>query len=257
MKRYNSYKTPSQFKVGMLVKWKPGLSNRRMPAADEIGIVSRVLDTPIFDANRKDAGNPYFHEPLDIAVAILDSDGEFIEFHYDSHRLQPVDDADCAPRLVAKLRELLKNLLTPNTFAVGDAVRWKEGLKNKKRPKDDEPAVVAEVLPEVIFDKSKDAGGQYFRGENFICLQILFFFACSISPPFRSEPLELKVAMLDDDDEFVIYHFDARRLEKVPPGDEAKMGTSRPSASRETHEEEGSRSGSDDDAPRGFPGGVD
>ena len=67
MKRYNLYKTVNAFKVGMLVKWKAGLSNRRMPTGDEIGIVSRVLETPIFDANRKDAGNPYFHGQLSVS----------------------------------------------------------------------------------------------------------------------------------------------------------------------------------------------
>jgi hypothetical protein len=60
VKRYNLYKTTHVFEVGQLVKWKSGLSNRRMPIGDDIGIVSRVLDTPIFDQNRKDAGNPYF-----------------------------------------------------------------------------------------------------------------------------------------------------------------------------------------------------
>jgi hypothetical protein len=185
-------------------------------------------------------------------VAILDSDGEFIEFYYDSHRIQFVEDADCAPRLVAKLRELLKRLLTPNTFAVGDAVRWKEGLKNKKRPAGDEPAVVAELLPEVVFDMGKDSGGQYFR-----------------------EPLEIKVALLDDDGEVVIYHFDARRLEKVPPEEEAKIAakaTRRPSVTRSRsrsrsgsegseseheheheHEPEPEPMADDEDAPKTFP----
>jgi len=50
-----------------------------------------------------------------------------------------------------------------------------------------------------VYDRTKDAGGQYFR-----------------------EPLQVKVALLDEDDEFVLYHFDPRRLERVPPGEEGK-----------------------------------
>eukprot|EP00727_Mastigamoeba_balamuthi_P010807 m51a1_g6349 hypothetical protein (242) ;mRNA; r:79196-80218 len=193
--KYEQFTTRAAFKPGDLVKWKAGLVNRRLPAPDSVAIVSRVYDQPIYDPHKKDAGNAYWREPLDIAIAIVDTEDEFVEFHFDSRRFQLVDEVDCAPRVVSRLRENLRLLHGPrHKFEVGDAVRWKPGMQNKRRPRIDEPAAVAEVLPEPVFDESKDAGGQYFR-----------------------EPLDIKIAILDDDGEFIVYHFDSRRFEPAPP----------------------------------------
>ena len=224
LKKFRLYATPPStgtWKVGTLCKWKPGMSNRRFPNYEDIGIVTSVLTTPISDPMKKDAGNPYFREPLDIVVGFIDPDKEFINFYFDSRRFQPVDEVDIAPRLVSQLKELQTRFVgeagapiavASQRFKVGDAVRWKDGLKNKKRPMNDEPAIVAEALSEPIFDLSKDAGGQYFR-----------------------EPLDLRIAMMDSDVEFVIYHFDSRRFEVVPPGQE---GVKRPKKRDEDEEED-------------------
>jgi len=77
------------FKPGNLVVWKKGLKNRAKPALDEPAIVVQVLETPLKDESKNDSGIPYFNEPLDLALGILDEDEDFIIFYYDRRRFQP------------------------------------------------------------------------------------------------------------------------------------------------------------------------
>ena len=76
---------------GMIVTWKPGLKNRRIPAYGKPGIVVSVLNTPVFD--EEESGSTYFREPLDIVIGVfLDSGehrGDFLVFHTSSERYQP------------------------------------------------------------------------------------------------------------------------------------------------------------------------
>ncbi len=89
--RYEEFTTEHDFKPGQLVRWKPGLRNRRSPDYGEAGIVISLLTEPVYDSN-PDSGSPYFREPLDILIAILDDDGEFLVFYYDKRRFEPVRD---------------------------------------------------------------------------------------------------------------------------------------------------------------------
>lgn len=77
------------FKAGDLVRWKPGLKNRKRPAEGEPAIVFEVLDTPLFDPDSDGAGTPYFREPLSIMLGVLDDDGDFLTFHFDARRFEP------------------------------------------------------------------------------------------------------------------------------------------------------------------------
>jgi hypothetical protein len=71
----------------------------------------------------------------------------------------------------------------------GMLVQWKQGLKNRKRPRPNEPAVVIEILEKPFYDEENGSGTPYFR-----------------------EPMNLVLGMADDDGEFIIYHYDARRF---------------------------------------------
>lgn len=86
-KRYTAFSDKEIFKSGELVKWKPGLRNKGGLNYDDFAIVVDVLQEPIFDPE-KDSGSPYFKEPLDMLVAFLDSDNDFIVLHVDSRRMQ-------------------------------------------------------------------------------------------------------------------------------------------------------------------------
>ena len=56
-------------------------------------MVREVLATPVFDEREQGrcAGSPYFGEPLNLVLAILDSDGDFLEFRYDGRRFEPAE----------------------------------------------------------------------------------------------------------------------------------------------------------------------
>lgn len=191
--RQRQYTATEQFRVGDLVMWKDGLDNRTVPRPNHPAIVTRVYPAPIFCGESRSAGHPLFREPLDIVVAHLDEDGDFMEFHLDSHRLHTVPESDCSSREVARLRSRQALFSAPHSFQVGDVVRWKEGFKNKKKPETGQPAIVLEVLPTPITDPTDEtAGNPYFR-----------------------EPLDVKLALLDSDGEMMVYHFDSRRFEAV------------------------------------------
>lgn len=189
--KQRQYCGTEQFHVGDLVVWKDGMDNRQAPRPNQPAIVTKVYPAPIYSNEERGAGHPLFREPLDIVVGFLDSDGDLIELHADSHRMCTAPASDFRPKDVAKLREMGEQFAAPHTFAPGDVVTWKRGFQNKKRPAASQPAVVIEVLEHPIIDPvDESAGNPYFR-----------------------EPLDVKLAIIDEDGEMLIYHFDSRRFE--------------------------------------------
>jgi len=88
-KLYKSLTTAEpQFSPGQIVEWKPGLQNKK---AYGPFVVIEVLDPPRIN-DEPHAGSPYFKEPLDVILGHLDDDGDFMCYHYDSRRLQPVTE---------------------------------------------------------------------------------------------------------------------------------------------------------------------
>jgi hypothetical protein len=78
-----------QFRKGQLVKWKPGLKNRRFPADGEPAIVRDVLIVPVFDPAETSASSQFFAEPLTLVIAIM-LDAEFSEYRVDGRRFEPI-----------------------------------------------------------------------------------------------------------------------------------------------------------------------
>lgn len=87
-----------KFQPGQFVKWKEGLSNRRRPAEGEPALVMEVLQEPVFDPKDPNAASPFFREPLDLVLGILDEDGEFLLYHFDSRRFEPFEEPRVAPK---------------------------------------------------------------------------------------------------------------------------------------------------------------
>lgn len=88
---YSQFTKRHSFQVGQLVRWKPGLRNRVRPLYDQPGIVIEILDEPVRDLEK--TGSSYYREPLDIVVGIIDEDGDFVFYHFDSGRFEPLPDA--------------------------------------------------------------------------------------------------------------------------------------------------------------------
>lgn len=95
---------------------------------------------------------------------------------------------------ILRLRDYQKKLSEKHSFAVGDLIKWKEGLRNKGIPKSEEPAVVVEVLDRINahFDEGKDSGTPYFK-----------------------EKLDLRIGVIDPDDDFVTFWVDSERFEPL------------------------------------------
>jgi hypothetical protein len=106
------------------------------------------------------------------------------EEQYDTHYTQ-------------NLRTVYKKLLDIHEFKVGDLVKWKEGLKNKKRPHLNQPAIVIELLGEPLRERQgEEAGSPYYR-----------------------EPLDIILGLFDDDHEFMMFYYDKRRFEPYSEGE--------------------------------------
>jgi len=80
------------FKPGDLVVWKKDLSNKARPALREPAIVMQVLEPPLRDQNKQDSGSPYFNEPLDLVLGLIDEDGDFVIFYYNKRRFEPYQE---------------------------------------------------------------------------------------------------------------------------------------------------------------------
>lgn len=84
-----SYNQVHYFRAGDLIQWKAGLSNRSLPRYGQPVIVLSASFEPVVLDDHRAAMTPAFRETLDIKVAVLDTDGEFIAYHYDSARFEP------------------------------------------------------------------------------------------------------------------------------------------------------------------------
>lgn len=103
-------------------------------------------------------------------------------------RMPPMEISE-AKEQAERLRDLYASFSKAHTFSKGALVQWKPGLRNKKKPQYNEPCIVIDVLAEPIYGKTDESGSAYFR-----------------------EPLDLIAGFIDDDGDFVVFHFDRRRF---------------------------------------------
>jgi hypothetical protein len=100
-----------------------------------------------------------------------------------------VEETPLNPKEIAvKLNDCYALFKVENQFAKGQLVKWKKGLKNRKYPRYEEPAVVLEVLDSPIYSGDPE----------------------SVSPYFR-EPLDIVLGVIIQDD-FEVFYYDRRRL---------------------------------------------
>jgi hypothetical protein len=77
------------FRSGQLVEWKITLRNRQLPEYGQAAVVLEVLDEPALN-EREPADSPYYREPLDLVLGVIDGDGDLAAFHFDSRRFRPL-----------------------------------------------------------------------------------------------------------------------------------------------------------------------
>lgn len=146
--------------------------------------ISKVIQA--LSSSRSGQGEREGSKELVALMSKLEEIKESLETRASSNDYDPM-----GPKKIDRLKEAFESLSESHVFTVGDIVKWKNGLKNRKLPKYNEPGIVIEYIPDgEIFLGEKDAGTPYFR-----------------------EPLNLLVGLIHEDGGFLIYHFDARRFE--------------------------------------------
>jgi len=90
---------------------------------------------------------------------------------------------------IEKLKLLSDNYKQHCDFKVGDIVKWKEGLKNKKLPRYKEPAIIMEILTEPLLSDLPSA-----------------------TPYFR-EKLDIILGIITEEEELITFHYDKNRFE--------------------------------------------
>lgn len=78
-------------KRGDIVKWKKGLKNKKVPDEEQCAVVVDIVKESNLQGDR-DSGSPYYREPLDLALAVLDKNGDLVVYHYDQRRFEKVKD---------------------------------------------------------------------------------------------------------------------------------------------------------------------
>lgn len=113
---------------------------------------------------------------------MLQTSGEYLE-------IDTAPMSDQHEQLLALQRRFSAPPVTP--FQPGKFVQWKAGMQNRKFPRAGEPAIVMEVFSAPLFSQNPDNEG---------------------SNVFR-EPLSLVLGILDEDGDFLLFHYDGRRFE--------------------------------------------
>jgi len=187
---------PRPFRPGDVVVWKEGCANRKRPKPDEPGVILEVLPEPIY-GQEKSAGSPYFHEPLDIVLGLLDSDGDLVRYCFDKRRFRLATQPDelksqAGMSSTGKMRSMALEYSQPLSFKVGDAVMLKPGFRHRRMPDYNTVAVVAEILPEPFRDMNAEEGTSSFY-----------------------ELINGRIAFLDSDGDISFLHVDLRRFRKM------------------------------------------
>ncbi|MBD2006107.1 MULTISPECIES: hypothetical protein [Cyanophyceae] len=91
---------------------------------------------------------------------------------------------------IAQLKDACNNFLKKESFQVGQLVKWKENLKNRKLPSKNQPAIVVAVLDEPITSSEEESGSPYFL-----------------------ETLDIVLGVLVDNNTFLTFYYDSRRFE--------------------------------------------
>lgn len=91
---------------------------------------------------------------------------------------------------LAQLRTACDNFLRKDKFEVGQIVKWKKDLQNRKLPHKNQPAIVVSILEEPIVNTDSQPGSPYFL-----------------------ERLDIVLGVMSNDGTFIILYYDSSRFE--------------------------------------------
>ncbi|MGJ5675629.1 MAG: hypothetical protein ACR9NN_18765 [Nostochopsis sp.] len=91
---------------------------------------------------------------------------------------------------LAQLKAACDSFLSKETFEVGQIVKWKKYLKNRRLPHKNQPAIVVSILDEPIVSTDDESGSPYFL-----------------------EKLDIVIGVMSNDGAFLTFHYDSSRFE--------------------------------------------
>ena len=91
---------------------------------------------------------------------------------------------------LAQLKSACKNFVRKESFEVGQIVKWKENLKNRKLPHNNQPAIVISILDQPVISTDNESGSPYFL-----------------------ETLDIILGIIVDDGSFLTFYYDSKRFE--------------------------------------------
>jgi hypothetical protein len=91
---------------------------------------------------------------------------------------------------LATLRDSFDSFLKKEDFKVGQIVKWKKNLKNRRIPRQNQPAIVMRVLEEPITSTDEKSGSTYFL-----------------------EKLDIVLGVMSKDETFITFYYDSSRFE--------------------------------------------
>lgn len=100
------------------------------------------------------------------------------------------EDKNYGEEYISHLKATHSTLLKKEIFEVGQIVKWKKDLKNKRLPYMNQPAIVVSVLDEPIISKEEESSSPYFL-----------------------ETLDIILGIIIDEDTFLTFYYDSRRFE--------------------------------------------
>jgi len=94
-------------------------------------------------------------------------------------------------KAIRTISDRFKAYQSPYNFKVGDIVKWKSGMRNRRFPAPDGVAIVTKIYPAPIYDPTFKESG---------------------SPNFH-DPMTVVLGIIDEDGDFAELHYDGNRFE--------------------------------------------
>jgi hypothetical protein len=113
---------------------------------------------------------------------------EFLKTISDRHP-ESNEEKNYGEEYLTQLKSACRNYLQKESFEVGQIVKWKENLKNRKLPHNNQPAIVIAVLDEPVIHTDDESGSPYFL-----------------------ENLDIILGIILDDGTFLSFYYDSRRF---------------------------------------------
>jgi len=91
---------------------------------------------------------------------------------------------------IAQLKSVCKSFIKKESLEVGQIVKWKDHLKNRKLPHKNQPAIVIAILDKPVISTDDEPGSPYFL-----------------------ETLDIILGIIVENGTFLTYYYDSRRFE--------------------------------------------